>query len=198
MASLTCRGDFPLGATLEIRCPRCGGPARWEEPFEFISGARRAAISADAAVTLKPWGGWRVREKFPSLVAWRAPRGGAGYQLYRDGVVLCDSCHHAGTHRLCWPADALFGWSIRGQPLWAHNREHARVLLHYLGSALRDPSRYPRYASRLRKLPATAIAARNRERIIRLIQTTLRDLGIPADPPAAAEARARTASGAGD
>ncbi|HEX8395027.1 MAG TPA: hypothetical protein VF665_21955 [Longimicrobium sp.] len=186
MASLSWRGDFPWDAPLEIRCPRCEGPARWEEPFEFISSARREAIPDDEAAALKPWSGWRVRERFPSVVAWQAPNRGAGYQLYRDGVVLCDACHHVGKHRLRWPADALFRWSIRGETLWAFHREHARVLLHYIGGALRDPSRYPRYAKGLRKLPATAIAARNRERIARLIEGTLRDLGIPEDVPAAA------------
>lgn len=192
MAHLTWRGDFPHDAPLEIRCPRCGGPARWEEPFAFVSSARRPALSAEEAAGLKPWSGWRVRERFPSLVAWRAPRGGAAYQLYRDGVVLCDACHHVGRHRLRWPADALFRWSLRGETLWAHNREHARVLLHYIGGALRDPSRYPRYARGLRRLPATVIAARNRERITRLIAGTLRELGIPAEAPVGRSARLET------
>jgi len=194
MTSLMMRGEFPSNGSLEIRCPRCGGPARWEEPFEFISTARRARMPA-LEPGIKRWSGWGVRERFPSLMAWRPPKGGAAYQLYRDGVVLCGVCHHAGKHRLNWPADALFGWSIRGVPLWAHDREHARVLLHYIGGALRDPLRHPRYARSLRKLPATIIAARNRERITRKIQGTLRDLGIPVDAPAEAERGTRVQAG---
>jgi hypothetical protein len=61
--------------SLEIRCPRCGGRAAFDEPFQFLS-ARKAQGLPD---TGKRWGGWYVREKYPSVLRWKAPRGSHQY-----------------------------------------------------------------------------------------------------------------------
>lgn len=169
---------------LEIRCPRCAGRARWEEPFEIVDPARGHVPGGTGAQGFVRWGGWRIREKFPALLRWTEPRRGQGWAHYAQGVVRCAACHHVGLHRLRWPADAFFHWNVRGTPLWAWHAEHARVLHDYLAATLRDPFRYPQsYPKSLQRLPKDVLAARSRERVARQIASTLTALGIPLDPP---------------
>jgi hypothetical protein len=166
---------------LEIRCPRCDGRARWEEPFEIVDLKRHTVGPGE---TLLKWGGWDVREKFPSLVPWRPPRPGVGWAHYTQGVVRCGQCHLVAVHRLRWPADAFFRWGVRGSLLWAWHAEHAAVLHDYLAAKVRDPFRYPQpYPKSLQRLPRDVLAARSRERVARQIAATLAALGIPLDPP---------------
>lgn len=181
---------------IEVRCPRCGARAGFDEPFEFL--AAKGAQAADGAA-LHRWGGWLVREKHPTLFPWRPPRSGrqhlwrgarperdpGGYRLRHHGVVRCPACHLVAKHRLAWPADAFFRWGVRGQTLWALNEEHARVLLHYVESLLRDPRRYGGgYARALERLPAVFLAARSRALVAGRIRAALADAGITSiDPP---------------
>ena len=178
----------PFAAPLDVRCPRCGGRAAFDEPFEFISS--RQAVDADDPRPVHRWGGWRVREKYPSLLPWKAPRGSGqslvsggdrplsgAYRLRHRGVVRCGACHHAGVHVLRWPADAYFQWSVRGTRPWALNAEHARVRLHYVESLLRDPARYPGHQRSLRELPAAILAARSRATVARKIRESLERAG---------------------
>lgn len=168
---------------LEIRCPRCGGRARWEEPFE-LTGMRDEINASAPGATTRSWGPWRVREKFPSVVRWRAPRKGVGWAHYAQGVVRCSACHMVAEHRLRWPADAYFRWNVRGTVLWAWHAEHARVLHDHVAAKVRDPFRYPQpYPRSLQRLPADVLAGRSRERVARKIAATLAELGIPLDPP---------------
>lgn len=130
-----------------------------------------------------------MREKYPSLLRWKAPRGpwqylttgqgrsSGGYRLWNRGVVRCRECHLAAVHVLRWPGDAYFQWNVRGTRLWAWDANHARVLLHYIESTLRDPARYRWYRSSLRKLPAGILAARSRGTVARKIRETLEAAG---------------------
>jgi hypothetical protein len=169
---------------LDIRCPRCDGRARWEEPFEVMDPARGRVPLGENADGFIRWGGWRIREKFPSLLRWKEPRRGQGWQHYAQGVVRCSACHLAALHRLRWPADAFFRWSVRGTPLWAWHAEHAAVLRDYVGAKVRDPFRYPQpYPRALMRLPAAVLAGRSRERVAGQIGATLAALGLSLDPP---------------
>lgn len=173
-------------ACLEIRCPRCGGRAAFDEPFQFIpTGASKDRPLGE----LKQWGGWYVREKYPSVLRWKPPRGfgqylftgggrsSGGYALRRRGVVRCRECHLVAVHVLSWPGDAYFQWNVRGTRLWALDANHARVLLHYIESTLRDPARHPAYQHSLRKLPAAILAARSRHVVAKKIRATLQASG---------------------
>lgn len=174
---------------VEIRCPRCGGRAAFDEPFQFVS-ARKVQGLPD---TGHQWGGWYVREKYPSLIRWKPPggshqylstssaRSSGGYRLGHRGVARCRECHLVAVHVLRWPGDAYFQWNVRGTALWAWDVDHARVLLHYIESSLRDPARYPAYRRSLQKLPATILAARSRDTVARKIRGTLRDAGESAE-----------------
>jgi hypothetical protein len=174
-----------LRSVLDVRCPRCGGRATFDEPFEFLSARK---VDAAGAEGLHRWGGWLVREKYPSVLRWRAPRGSdqflttgrrdsGGHRLRHRGVVRCGACHRVAVHVLRWPADAWFQWDVRGTRLWAVDAKHAQVLLHYVESLRREPGRYPGYRASLQKLPAAVLAARNRTRIARKIRDALTAAG---------------------
>ena len=166
---------------LEIRCPRCGGRAVWEEPFAFV---HPRDIAADERERLAPWGGRLVREKFPSVVRWMPPGKGQGWLHHHRGVARCGACHAVVLHELRWPEDAYFQWSVRGVTLYAWHEEHARVLLDYIGSTLRDPNRYGEgYRKGLQRLPAEVLDGHVRERVAAQIAETLRANGIPIAPP---------------
>lgn len=165
---------------LEVRCPRCAGRATFDKPFELLSERRTSAAEGEG---MPRWGGFYVREKYPSVLRWRAPRGceqylstgagGGGYRLGRLGVVRCGACHHVAAHRLRWPDDAWFQWDVRGTRLWAWDEPHARVLLAYVESLRREPARHRGYSASLRKLPAVILAARNRALVAKKIRTLL-------------------------
>jgi hypothetical protein len=165
----------------EIRCPRCGGRAVWEEPFILVYPGE---IPPEEREGLIPWGTRLVYEKFPSVIRWTPPPRGEGYQHHQRGVVRCMACHAVMVRRLEWPKDALFQWSVRGVTLYARDDEHARVLLHYIGSTLRDPNRYGEYYRYgLQRLPREVLDGHARERLSKQIAASLRAHGIPLDPP---------------
>lgn len=187
----------PVSALLAVRCPRCGARAGFDEPFQFTTSKAAKGLDPDDPRPVHRWGGWSVREKYPSVISWKPPRGlgralyggrcssgrTGGYRLDHRGVVRCSACHFVGLHVLRWPEDAFFQWSIRGTLLWAWGPEHARVLLHYLGALQRDPWRFPTYRKDLRKMPATLLAARNRDLVTRKIREGLEREGEPTDAP---------------
>lgn len=172
---------------LEVRCPRCGGRARWEEPFELVPNGELRDGEAEG---MPAWGPWRVREKFPSGVRWTPPPRGHGYVHACEGVLRCGTCHAVAPHRLSWPSDAFFQWYVRGVTLYAWHADHARVLLHYIGSALRDPGGYGSvYRKGLQRLPAAVLDGHARARTASRIADTLRAHGIPLHPPAPSRER---------
>ena len=144
-----------------------------DQPFAFYSpGTIPAPLMAQA----QPWGQRMVVEKYPSVVKWVQPEKGHGY-IHRRGVVRCLACHHVDLHDIAWPDEAYYRWNIRGHTLWACNREHAQVLLAFLGSKERDPSRFPGYVKSLRKLPSEFISTKVRDDIVKAISRTLKSEG---------------------
>lgn len=187
---------LPVHGTLDVRCPRCGSRATFDEPFEFLA-ARGTEDGGEAG--WRRWGGWWVREKYPSVLRWRPPRGShqflatgstghtGGHRLRHRGVVRCGHCHHVAEHLLRWPADAWFQWDVRGTRLWAWDAAHARALLHYVEGLRRDPGRHSEHRRSLERLPAAVLAARNRALVAKRIRALLPD---EPDPPAPAGPRA--------
>jgi hypothetical protein len=158
-----CRGEAI------VCCPKCGGRALLDEPFAFYPPG---IIPAQLVAQAHTWGQRLVVEKYPSVVKWPHLERGQGY-VHKRGVVKCLGCHHIEAHDIAWPDEAYYKWDIRGQTLWACNREHAQVLLDFLGSKGRDASRHPGYVRSLRKLPKEFISAKVRDDIVKAISRTL-------------------------
>lgn len=154
---------------LNVRCPRCGGKAEYDLPFDLYVAAK--GQPPDEVRILHRWGGWLVAEKYPSVKRWSGATEGISES---DGVIKCGECHFVGEHRLRWPLDAYYQWEIRGNTLWAFNAEHARVLVEFLGGKERDVTRFPQYARSLMEVPGVFLSSKLRDDIARAIEATLR------------------------
>lgn len=164
--------------SIEIKCPNCNENARFEEPFKFLSADQ--ADPGETRVSHK-WGGWRVVERFPSQFQWKAPstssqycRGGGdsghgGYPLLTYGLIQCSHCHTNKKHRLHWPADAYWQWGIRGELLWAWDRDHATKILAYV----RETVRPSRYSHNLRYVPSHFLSAKVRDLVVQKMENSL-------------------------
>jgi len=163
---------------IDVRCPACGACARFEEPFEFFA---RAAPEGETRPR-HAWGGWVVVERFPTQFRWSPPStsgqflrtGGGdgrrgGYPVLEYGLLRCDRCHTQRRHRLDWPADAYWDFELRGERLWAWDREHALAILAYVERTLRPSRRSPR----LRHVPSFFFGARVRDEVARAIRRRL-------------------------
>jgi hypothetical protein len=124
-----------------VACSRCKKPAIFDCPFEFLRGADAAtALAVDTGVK---YGGGFMREKYPDVFPWTASENSSRRTrpLYlRDaiketwGVSTCSSCGRRSKHLLNWPHDAYYKTDVRGQTLWAWNREQAEAMRIYIAS----------------------------------------------------------------
>jgi len=162
---------------IDIKCPDCGGLAKFEEPFEFLS---KKDVRPDEAKPTHKWGGWMVLERFPSQISWKAPsgssqylRGGGdtgkgGYPLLTNGLVQCSYCHSNSKHKLNWPSDAYWQWEIRGELLWAWDKGHAKVILNFV----KEKNRPSRYSYNLKHIPSHFLSAKVRDLVVqRMVQS---------------------------
>ena len=166
-----------LRDSIDIRCPNCASLANFKEPFEFL--ASNAQVEDDARVN--QWGGWIVRERFPTQFPWKPPssdrqfvRGGGtastgGYPLLTLGLVQCSSCHANSKYRLQWPDDAFWQWRIRGEVLWAWNRTHAEGILAYISASQRPSQR----GYDVRYIPSHFLSAKVRSVVVKLMEQSL-------------------------
>lgn len=163
---------------IDIVCPDCGGLAKFEEPFDFLS---KSEVSTHERRPLHRWGGWVVLERFPSQVNWKAPSGSSqylrnggdngkgGYPLLTNGLVQCQSCHSNRKHKLDWPNDAFWQWQIRGELLWAWDKDHAKTIL----SFVRKTDRPSRYHYRLKYLPSHFLSSKVRNLVVQKMEQSL-------------------------
>lgn len=163
---------------IDIRCPDCGELAKFEEPFEFFS---KNAVRPDETRPMHQWGGWIVLERFPSQVKWKAPsgssqylrgggdRGNGGYPLHTNGLVQCSHCHSNRKHKLNWPNDAYYQWKIRGELLWAWDKEHAQIILNFVKKSIR-PSRR---SFSLKYIPSHFLSAKVRDLVVKKMERSV-------------------------
>lgn len=163
---------------IDIRCPDCGGLAKFEEPFEFVLSSE---FHPDDGRSAHQWGGWVVLERFPTQFHWKPPagseqylRGGGdarrgGYPLLTNGMVQCSRCYSDRKHRLNWPCDAYWQWGIRGEVLWAWGRKHANVILQYI----KEANRGSQSVYGLRYIPANFLSAKVRDSVVTKMERSL-------------------------
>ena len=164
--------------SIDIKCPDCSEIARFEEPFEFLSSNN--AVSTETRPYHK-WGGWIVGERYPSQFKWKAPstsnqylhgggdNGCGGYPLLTYGLVQCSYCHTNKKHKLNWPYDAYWQWDIRGELLWAWDRDHAKEILVYVKETVR-PSRH---SYTLRYIPSHFLSSKVRDLVVQKMEKSL-------------------------
>lgn len=160
---------------IDIKCPDCGGLAKFEEPFEFLS---KNEVCPEETRLTHQWGGWNVLERFPSQVNWKAPsgssqylRGGGdtgngGYPLLTNGLVQCSGCHSNRKHKLNWPCDAYWQWEIRSELLWAWDKRHAQIILNFV----RETSRPSRHSYSLKYIPSYFLSAKVRDLVVQKME----------------------------
>lgn len=163
---------------IDIKCPNCGGLATFEEPFEFLS---KKKLRPDESRPSHQWGGWVVIERFPSQLMWEAPsrsgqylRGGGdtgtgGYPLLTNGLIQCQNCHANSKHKLDWPNDAYWQWEIRGELLWAWDKNHAQIILNFV----RETVRPSRHFYSVRYLPSHFLSAKVRELVVQKMERSI-------------------------
>ena len=165
---------------IDIACPSCGKLAKFEEPFEFVMQGEERSIDLDST---HQWGEMHVIERFPNQIPWEAPKnksaflrgskdnGEDGYPLLTNGLVRCSHCHINTKHRLNWPQDAYWQWNIRGELLWAWDKNNAFEILAFIKATQRPTRKY----TSLRYIPSHFLSAKVRELVVNKMQKSLSD-----------------------
>ncbi len=89
------------------------------------------------------------------------------------GSVTCNQCHLRTPYILDWPHDAFFKISVKGQELWAFNRESAVDLRDYIESTERKTDQY-RWSRFLLHIPTTFKKQNVRDSVVKKLTKALR------------------------
>ncbi|WP_226629078.1 hypothetical protein [Alloyangia pacifica] len=162
---------------VEVKCPNCGGCAKFHEPFRFYHARRYGSAPKNA----HRWGRLIVEEIFPNDFKWEQPEGetpsfrhyptdpGEGYLFNHRGMLECPQCRAIEPTEIHWPEAAYWRWIAAGEILVARNREHAKEIYEFLAGSHRPPNRRPS----LRSIPSVMLT---KQVWPELAQTILRDL----------------------
>lgn len=89
------------------------------------------------------------------------------------GTVTCSDCHKRQKHILSWPEDAFYQTEVRGQVLWAFNRESLVALRDYLASTERDKARQNTWKNFLLNVPTYFLKAKVRDEAVKKLNRLL-------------------------
>ena len=142
---------YPLPSVADVKCPKCG------ERCVFAVAPREAFIQ-DAHS-----GGYS-----PLALSVEGPLAGAG---------ACASCSNSFT-TVQWPNDAYFAVSVHGGTVWAWNHNHlAPLRARVSGDRVQERQlllREPSFSRFLARLPKWAVIKRNREQLLRTLDSWLK------------------------
>lgn len=88
------------------------------------------------------------------------------------GAFSCSHCHTRKPYILQWPDDAFYSISIKGESLWAFNRESAIELRDYIASNERKTNNY-RWARFLLHIPTIFKKQNVRDNVVKKINKVL-------------------------
>jgi hypothetical protein len=187
----------PMPHVVDVRCPKCGGPALFEFaevvriqrrddiPFFETSSLFRYCMFEGASGSGR-WHGALYYALLHGPAETTISELPAGYSpsdwkhskyLYRshgldEGAVACGACGLRQRHALNWPTDARFQIEHRGQVLWAYNRESAQELRRYIASEDRSRTGY-RWGSFLLHVPTVFLTAKARAAVVKQLDRIL-------------------------
>jgi hypothetical protein len=167
---------FPLTLSdmpgdVELSCPQCRHSARFEAPFLL-----HAEQPEHATGRVVQFGKRFLEERYPHVVGWEDPdnaaRSSHHHQLRSNilGVLMCPACGITRRHLLDWPADAYFTCTVKGELLWAWNREHLLQIRDFIQKEHR-PGRGTR--GWIGSIPTHFLLAKNRDAAIKAIDKAL-------------------------
>lgn len=166
----------PSSDEMSIRCPACGAEAIFKFAFSPLSGFTgppgigRLPRNPKAYRTDK--GEFDALVNYPDLVPWVSTDRSIGYHINQSGVCTCPTCGCRKAHKLNWPEEAYLACEIKGERLWAWDREYLKALIDYIASKNRKPERYENVYF-LRHIPTTFLLARNRDEVVRKLRRLL-------------------------
>ncbi len=85
------------------------------------------------------------------------------------GGYVCGGCGAFGDRTISWPQDAYLSCEIRGERLWAWNREHLVAIRDFVASRHRDWKGHPGHAIELLHLPTHFLHAKHRDDVVAAI-----------------------------
>lgn len=186
----------PMPHRLDVRCPKCGEPARFEfatavrvkrtderEFFERSShfdcrtigeGTRSRWVAALFHATLHGAPEQVIADLPPGYEPshWRPPRNGHRCFGTDAGAVRCPSCGLGRRHTLRWPHDAHYQIEVRGHVLWAFHRESALELRQYIASDHRRREGF-RWELMLRHVPGVFLSSKVRSTVVERLDRLL-------------------------
>ncbi|MCZ7605761.1 MAG: hypothetical protein M5U25_06710 [Planctomycetota bacterium] len=155
----------PMPHKVAVRCPDCGREATFE-----AATCVRIALKKDVPFfkrhqlfdykfVIKPNERYHVAIYYPGLHGtgtapidelpegytaedFGPPQYWHEYGGHRLGTLICISCGLRRKHDLKWPGEAFYQVMVRGEVLWAYDREYAVVLRDFLASTDRNQDRF--------------------------------------------------------
>lgn len=145
---------------LAIKCPRCGGHARFDPPFHTD--------------------GTFVGERSSGVFKWKDkdnPFTVSPHLRHREvvGVCLCPTCTYNKKHKLNWPADAYYSVSVCGRELWAWDRDYLVALRQYIASTDREVHGHWKHQVFLKYIPKEFLNVRRRSVVLKAIDGILKE-----------------------
>lgn len=185
----------PMPHILDIRCPKCGGDARFEfgevvkiklrgdvpffrdsHLFEYRQVVDSCGHRWHAAIYYAALHGGST-EAISGLPEGYQPSDWDHSKYLRWGYTVigayaCRSCHDVRRHDLSWPTDAFFQIDYRGETLWAFHRESAIALQKYIAASHRDADTSP-WSRMLMHVPTHFLAASARDAVATRLERLL-------------------------
>lgn len=166
--------------TCAVKCPRCGNEAAWKTACGDAPIELDQAELKRAGLELDPDGQyvWFFPRIVPPGTIKYSERGEPnvyrGYGCNNLGVVFCSACVMPRPMRLDWPSCAFYAITIKRTTIFAQDRLDFLALRAFLAAKQRRQLYRDGLAPWfVRYLPRGAIASKNREAILRAIDTCL-------------------------
>ena len=186
----------PMPYVLDVRCPDCGGHAKFEfaesadihlrkdityfqnsKDFEYVREQSSSGQTQHTALYFHRLGRRELSAigDLPqgySAGDWEHSKYLRMASFCHTGAILCAKCGLNCKHELDWPGDAFFQIEYRNNVLWAFDRDIASELLEYIASQDRDRHRF-RHHLFLMKIPSVFLSKKARETVVKKLAAVL-------------------------